>query len=130
MPELKPDHVSSGTAGEDLTEGQIEGIAATDMSFEQVEAQYGEEVAILVGIARDPDNPEWTEEDFARARPAIEVVPALVEGHRRTRGKQKTPTKVHLNIRLDADIVARLREGGEGWQTRLNDILRRAVLGS
>ena len=23
----------------------------------------------------DPDNPEWTEEDFARARPASEVLP-------------------------------------------------------
>ena len=26
----------------------------------------------------DPDNPIWTEEDFARARPADEVMPAAV----------------------------------------------------
>lgn len=89
-----------------------------------------EEAEIQREITLDPDNPEWTEEDFARARPAIEVDPELVQWSRRTRGKQKAPTKVHLNIRLDADIVARLREDGEGWQTRLNDILRRAVLGS
>ncbi len=130
MPELKPDHVSPEPAAVDLTEAQIEELAATDLTFDEVEARYGEDIAILVGIARDPDAPEWTEEDFARARPAIEVDPELVQWSRRTRGKQKAPTKVHLNIRLDADIVARLREGGEGWQTRLNDILRRAVLGS
>ncbi|MFC7557500.1 hypothetical protein ACFQU7_42690 [Pseudoroseomonas wenyumeiae] len=33
-----------------------------------------EEAAIQHGIAADPENPEWTEEDFARARPAAEVL--------------------------------------------------------
>jgi hypothetical protein len=28
-----------------------------------------EEAAIQRGIAQDPDNPEWTAEDFAKARP-------------------------------------------------------------
>ena len=130
MPELKPDHVSPEPAEVDLTEEQIEEIAGTDLSFEEVEARYGEDAAIRVGAVRDPDAPEWTDEDFARARPAIEVVPDLVEKYRRTRGKQKAPTKIHINVRLDADIVACLRDSGEGWQTRLNDILRRAVLGS
>ena len=32
-----------------------------------------EEIAIQAGIAADPDNPEWTDEMFARARPAAEV---------------------------------------------------------
>ena len=27
------------------------------------------------GIETDPDNPEWTREDFARARPAKDVLP-------------------------------------------------------
>ncbi len=130
MTELKPDYNGPETDGADLDQERIDEIAATDMTFQEIEALYGEEAAIQVGIARDPDAPEWTEEDFARARPAIEVFPELVERHRRTRGKQRAPTKVHLNIRLDADVVARLREDGEGWQTRLNDILRRAVLGS
>lgn len=34
-----------------------------------------EEDAINAGIAADPDSPEWTEEDFAAARPASEVLP-------------------------------------------------------
>ena len=104
-------------------------LAAGDLTFAEIETQYGEETAINAGIARDPDNPELTAEDFAQMRPATEVAPHIVEEYRRTRGSQKTPTKVHLNVRLDADIVAHLRAGGKGWQTRLNDTLRKAVFG-
>ena len=54
-----------------------------EMDFEEIEALYGEETAIDVGIARDPDNPELTAEDFAQMRPAIEVDPELVMAYRR-----------------------------------------------
>ncbi len=37
-----------------------------------------EEAAINRGIAEDPDNPEWTEADFARAKPGW-AFPELVE---------------------------------------------------
>ena len=43
-------------------------IVASDMTFSQIEAEYGEETAINSGIARDPDTWMWTDEDFARAR--------------------------------------------------------------
>jgi predicted RNase H-like HicB family nuclease len=40
------------------------------------------ETAILARQARDPsyddDNPEWTEEDFARARPGSEMPPEVL----------------------------------------------------
>lgn len=36
-----------------------------------------EDAAINAGIATDPDNPEWTAEDFARARPANEMLPQI-----------------------------------------------------
>ena len=39
------------------------------------------------------DVPEWTEEDWANARPASEVLPEIVEEYRRTRGQQQEPTK-------------------------------------
>ena len=107
----------------------FEELVASKLTFEEIAAEYGEETAINVGIAQDPDAPEWTEEGWARALPAIEVDPELVEWSRRTRGKQKAPTKELISIRLDPDITAHFRATGPGWQTRLNDTLRRAVFG-
>lgn len=88
-----------------------------------------EEAEIQRQIREDPDAPEWTEEDWARAKPAIEVEPELVEWSLRTRGKQKAPVKEFISIRLDRDITAHFRASGPGWQTRLNDTLRRALFG-
>ena len=89
-----------------------------------------EEAEIQRQIKEDPDAPEWTEEDWARARPAIEVDPELVAWSQRRRGRQKSPTKELISIRLDADVTAHFRASGPGWQTRLNDTLRQAVFGS
>ena len=32
--------------------------------------------------------------------------------------------KEQINIRLDADVLALLRQNGPGWQTRINEMLR------
>ncbi len=51
----------------------------------------------------DDENPEWTEEDFARARPASEVLPEIfppeivAEMLKPKGGPCKSGTKVHLN---------------------------------
>jgi len=38
------------------------------------------------------------------------------------------PVKQQLTVRLDADVVAWLRRQGRGYQTRLNQVLREAML--
>jgi uncharacterized DUF497 family protein len=38
------------------------------------------------------------------------------------------PVKQQLTVRLDADVVAWLRQQGKGYQTRLNTVLREAML--
>ncbi|QDZ11317.1 BrnA antitoxin family protein [Devosia ginsengisoli] len=44
------------------------------------------------------------------------------------RGRPALPhPKKHLNIRLDADVVDRFKASGPGWQSRMNDVLRKAV---
>lgn len=79
----------------------------------------------------DDDSPEATDEWFAKARPAEELLPGIV-GRKRAdellkprlgRPPSANP-KEHLNIRLDADVVSAFRRSGSGWQTRLNDALR------
>ncbi len=77
------------------------------------------------------ENPEWTDEDFARARPLEAVLtPAILAqfpNTRPARGPQKTPTKIAVSLRLSRDAVERFKQGGPGWQTRVDAALRKAV---
>ena len=88
-----------------------------------------EDAIINAGIADDPDTFELDDEWFANAKSSAEAVPHILERHRRIRGKQKSPVKKDIHIRLDSDIVEHFRNGGAGWQTRLNEALRQAVFG-
>ena len=63
--------------------------------------------------AVDRDNPPWSEEMLG---------PPVM---RRGRGPQKAPTKVLTTIRLDADVIAFFRAQGAGYQSRINDELKR-----
>lgn len=46
------------------------------------------------------------------------------------RGKFYRPIKQQLTVRIDADVVAWLKGQGKGYQSRLNEILRSAMLSS
>jgi len=46
---------------------------------------------------------------------------------KRGRGPQKAPTKVLTSVRLDADVIAFFKAQGSGYQTRINDELRKVV---
>lgn len=71
------------------------------------------------------ENPEWTDEDFARARLASEIHPPhVVAALVRSRGPQQASTKQQVTLRLDKDILAKFRATGPGWQSRINDALR------
>jgi uncharacterized protein (DUF4415 family) len=43
-------------------------------------------------------------------------------------GSVSATTKQAVKLRLDPDVLAALRDSGPGWQTRVNSILREAVL--
>jgi uncharacterized protein (DUF4415 family) len=44
------------------------------------------------------------------------------------RGRFYKPTKTATTVRVDADVLAWLKGQGKGYQTRMNAILRRAML--
>lgn len=73
------------------------------------------------------DNPEWTKEDFAEAKPFAEVLPELAAKMGRMRGAQKSPTKISTTIRLSPDVVDFFKGGGAGWQSRIDDALKEWV---
>jgi uncharacterized protein (DUF4415 family) len=67
------------------------------------------------------------------ARPDSEIdfsdIPPLTELLKERRPQSLLPpVKQQLTIRPDADVVAWLRRQGRGYQTRLNQVLRKAML--
>jgi len=68
------------------------------------------------------------------ARPDSEIdfseIPPLKESFWKNavRNPLYRPVKQQLTVRLDADVVAWLRQQGKGYQTRLNQMLRAAML--
>jgi uncharacterized protein (DUF4415 family) len=69
-----------------------------------------EEAAINAGIAADPDTFEVTDAQFKKMR-----------------GRPVGSNKTLVHIRLDNDLLERFKATGAGWQTRMNDALRKAA---
>ena len=77
----------------------------------------------------DEDNPEWTEEDFARATyfdlpiKVKDLTPEILARIRR--GPQKAPTKVAVSIRLSPEVISYFKAKGPGWQSKIDEALRK-----
>ena len=80
--------------------------------------------------------PESVRKELAAlaAKPESEIdlsdLPATTEQDWRgaARGKFYRPIKQQLTVRIDADVLEWLKSEGKGYQSRLNDILRAAML--
>ena len=71
----------------------------------------------LLADTPDEDSPELTTAEFTQLRPLSEVLPGL------SLGKQR------ITIMLDEAVVQayKAKAGGRGYQTLINDTLRRAL---
>lgn len=69
------------------------------------------------------DVPELPEEFFTKGQ----LYKNGNKVERRTRGKQKNPTKKQLTIRLNNEVINYFKDQGSGWQTHINDILQKYV---
>ena len=70
----------------------------------------------------DPDDaPHLTKEFFDNAE--IREAGRLVRA-----GRTRTePPREQISVRLDVEVLARLREHGPGWQSQMNPLLRQAL---
>jgi uncharacterized protein (DUF4415 family) len=77
----------------------------------------------------DEDNPEWTDADFARAKGPEALPPEVLAAFPKTRarGPQKTPTKRAVSLRLSGEVVDHFKASGPGWQTRIDNALKKAI---
>ncbi|OOF45815.1 toxin-antitoxin system, antitoxin component [Rodentibacter trehalosifermentans] len=78
-----------------------------------------------------------TDEELAQFKPIEQVMPpefvAMVTAHQKEmerqgkiktgRGKQKAPTKQSITLRLSPEVIQAFRATGQGWQTRINEVL-------
>jgi len=73
-----------------------------------------EDAAITAAALDDPDAQPLTDEQLEQLKPA-----------RRGRGRPaQDVTKALVSIRVDAVVLDSFRATGEGWQTRMNSVLR------
>lgn len=73
------------------------------------------------------DNPEWTAADFSRAKSGDDVPAHIRAAFPKTRGRPAGPTKQLVSLRIDRDTLERFRASGPGWQSRINEALRKAA---
>lgn len=76
----------------------------------------------------DPDNPELTDADFEKARPFSEVFPEQHKSLVRQGGRPRVASpKVHIGFRLSQDVIDGIRASGEGYNARVEAVLRDAL---
>ena len=81
----------------------------------------------LIGPDPEIERP-LTEDELSELRPFEEVHPELAESIRRSRGRPPLDSpKKQVTLRLDADVLDRLRQSGPGWQSRINEVLKKVV---
>lgn len=68
-----------------------------------------EDAAITADALADPDNPPADELIRRRGRPPL------------------GQTKQAIKLRLDPEVIERFRQSGPGWQSRINEALRKVV---
>ncbi len=83
----------------------------------------------LKKVLEEDDAPPWNDEVFARAEihDGDKVIrPATGTLTKRGRPRSEKP-KRQVTLRLDSDVIDHFRATGAGWQSRINDVLKRAV---
>ena len=69
----------------------------------------------------DPDDaPELDDDWFDRAE--IRIGEKVIR-----RGRPPGSAKAQVSLRLDQDVIAAFRAQGPGWQSRMNEALRKAA---
>ena len=78
----------------------------------------------------DPDDaPEWTDDQWDRAEISIgKVIVRPANGTLTKLGRPRSAApKKSVHLRLSPDVLAYFRKTGPGWQTRIDETLRKAA---
>ena len=93
-----------------------------------------EDAKILAAIEADPDTWILSDEEWAQMRPLAEVDPDFAEAYKNGAMRISTETlanmrgpKEEVTLSLDEGLLLYFTQTGEGWEQRLNDMLRGLV---
>ena len=75
-----------------------------------------EDAAITAAAMSDPDAVPFTDSEWEQVKPLVRRGRPLGSG-----------SKMQVTLRLDIDVVDKLKATGAGWQTRANQALRNWV---
>jgi len=79
------------------------------------------------------ENPAWTKESFTRARTAREVLPKIFGTANaakmlKPRGRPKSgKARTSISLRVPPETLERWKATGPGWQTRMAEVLTKAI---
>ena len=75
-----------------------------------------EDELITVAAMSDPDAIPLTDEEWEKAKPLARI------------GRPKAAvTKERITIRLSREVIAQFRATGDGWQGRIDEVLRQYI---
>jgi uncharacterized protein (DUF4415 family) len=76
----------------------------------------------------DDTNPEWNDEMFDHASSVEEsTLPESFKAEARRGRPPKAIKKIQLSVRYSAEVVEYFKSTGKGWQTRMDDVLKKHV---
>ncbi|MDP2035187.1 MAG: BrnA antitoxin family protein [Polaromonas sp.] len=75
-----------------------------------------EDAAITAAALADPDAIPFTDAEWQEVKPLVRRGRPLGSG-----------SKTQVTLRLDVEVVEKFKASGDGWQTRMNDVLKRWV---
>jgi len=88
-----------------------------ERGFSPIDEEAKKRIAELAALPESEidtsDIPEWTDADFAQAVPFHSLF---------------KPRKEQITARIDADVLAWLKSHGKGYQTLMNELLRKEMM--
>ncbi len=72
-----------------------------------------EDAAITAAALADPDAVPFTDAEWLQVKPLVRRGRPLGSG-----------SKTQVTLRLDVEVVEKFKASGDGWQTRINDVLK------
>jgi uncharacterized protein (DUF4415 family) len=72
-----------------------------------------EDAAITAAAMSDPDAVPFNDAEWEAVKPSLRRGRPLGSG-----------SKAQVTLRLDVDVLEKFRASGDGWQTRINEVLK------